>query len=216
MQGNSEELVGLEVASLAKELGFDWPVLNYYFLSGNKWGEKEVSGKFNYNKEEYFISRPSQFLLSKWLREVHKKTYNIFDHEDEGEILFTFKEGNLGEEKEGSEYPEYENFEEATENALTVILTKLKFTKLKQNYEDFLEKYKPESFDNGEAIIFSGLEREALRDAENKNLLWTIISGSNGFDYIIKGWHYVDRVGYVIATVPYEKGSENSDEEYLY
>lgn len=217
MQNNSEELVGLNVAILAKDLGFDWPVLDYFISKNSKWEEKEASFRFNYNKEKYFISRPSQSLLYKWLRDTHKISIQIFDYEnEEGNLSFTFKSGDLGSEKDDLEFSECETYEEAFEDALTHVLTILKHNLHKSNFEDFIEKYKPELTEHGEVAIYSGTGVEKLKEAVNKNLLWTIITGSNNLDYIVKGWHYVDRIGHLIATVPYEKGSENDLEEYLY
>ena len=76
-----EELILFETAKLAKEKGFDIPVL-YAFDDDN--GQitssycKDVFDRKNYNTSGYKCSRPTQSLLQKWLREIHNIDIEIF------------------------------------------------------------------------------------------------------------------------------------------
>ena len=70
-----EQLISFETAKLAKEKGFKLPLhsnRNYYNLNGNihpyNW--------FNQFELADYTDAPTQSLLQKWLREVHK--INIF------------------------------------------------------------------------------------------------------------------------------------------
>ena len=85
-----DTLIGFEVAKLAKEKGFDIPqnkmysfgsemfssILEIKFHDGNK-HECSIepynwNGKIGVTSTKYY-SAPTQSLLQKWLREVHKK-----------------------------------------------------------------------------------------------------------------------------------------------
>lgn len=56
---------------------------------------------------------------------------------------------------------------------------------------------------------------------ENSKHLWTIVDGDDGSMYALSGWHYVNRVGYIITTEPWTEeteavwfeGAEDEDEE---
>jgi hypothetical protein len=66
-----EKLITFETAKLAKEKGFNWPV-NFYWYNNkpNDWHESDNDYLFNENEESDHISRPTQSLLQKWLRDV--------------------------------------------------------------------------------------------------------------------------------------------------
>ncbi len=73
----TEDYVSFESAVLLKEKGFDVPVKNYFSLNKDAMLhnlDKKNGAKKNWNSFEICISRPSQSLALKWLREVH----NIF------------------------------------------------------------------------------------------------------------------------------------------
>ena len=225
---NKEDLVEIEVALLAKEAGFDWPVLDYFYM-GNKWETSCSPNRFNFNnakstihengiKLEKLTSRPTQDLLSKWLRTVHKKTFIITDAFDENEELsFGFIEGNLGYRKDDLEHTLAEEYSEAVDNAQWHILTEIVHKKNNLTYEDYLEKYKPICNTDSKEVIIHGYVGDSIRKANKENKLWSIISGGRGsFSYLVKGYHYVDVEGYMIAEVPYKEGSETDGEEYLY
>lgn len=65
---NKLELVGKEVAELAFHLGFNWKTDNdYYYVEG-----ESMPKYFQYvTKKEQLVLIPQQYLLQKWLRELH-------------------------------------------------------------------------------------------------------------------------------------------------
>lgn len=69
-----DELIGFEVARLAKEKGFNVPTLYCFLLDGSEQfssGDEGDYALYNHNLWDYY-SRPTQTLLARWLREVHK------------------------------------------------------------------------------------------------------------------------------------------------
>lgn len=70
-----EQLINIETAALTKEKGFDIEVCNYFKIItiSSKIIEDCVPNKQNFNNiSNTIFSRPTQSLLQKWLREVHK------------------------------------------------------------------------------------------------------------------------------------------------
>lgn len=41
--------------------------------------------------------------------------------------------------------------------------------------------------------------------AAEPDRVWTIVEGDNGKWYVSQGYHYVNRVGYLISEVPYDE-----------
>lgn len=89
---NKEKLISLKVAKLAKEKGFDWEV--HYLFSSNGFHEtynmsipenmnsKSITKQSVYNAD-WYLSRPTQSLLQKWLRDeydihIHTARENYF------------------------------------------------------------------------------------------------------------------------------------------
>ena len=84
-----EELISFETAKLAKEKGFNIPTISYYNpkgrseesegymterLESSNWNDGQ--GSYPTHAKDVECSAPTQSLLQKWLREVHK--INIF------------------------------------------------------------------------------------------------------------------------------------------
>jgi len=76
-----DELITFDTAKLAKEKGFNWDVSNAFVIRGKR-VEEEDSYHYNHNGTLYLnplkdntvteiISRPTQSLLQRWLREEH-------------------------------------------------------------------------------------------------------------------------------------------------
>jgi hypothetical protein len=117
-----EQLISFETANLAKEKKFDW-LTRYYFnqITAGPFETHENSlddyNSSHWNEENgEWISRPTQSLLQKWLRDIH----NIHV-----EILYEYKKENssydLNVEFEGiSKYYKslYNTYEEALEIGL--------------------------------------------------------------------------------------------------
>ena len=79
-------------------------------------------------------------------------------------------------------------------------------------FEDFLSTYKPirnglapnASF-GGRIFETFGSEYEAVRQAHeiDSRCIWTLLD-CDGAEVIASGWHFVNRMGYFICTVPFE------------
>lgn len=119
----SETIISFETAKLAKEKGFDWEVRSsfYKMTFEDTWRNNtdENSKLKNWNIGEY-ISRPTQSLLAKWLREVH----NI--------DVSAMSVGNINMEK--GYLASYHFFKELSPEASLVI-----HDFLKETYEEALE-----------------------------------------------------------------------------
>lgn len=123
-----EQLVLLDTAKLAKRKGFNWKVCDAFVVRGKR-VEEEDSYLYNHNgglnmnplkdnRVTKIISRPSQSLLQKWLRDVH----NI--HIAIGRICFDIQEGLFWEIQVGKIVADSDDFVE----------------KVDCNYEEALEK----------------------------------------------------------------------------
>lgn len=70
---NEEQYVTFKVAKLLKEKGFDWVVDTYYCDDYNYVQHDIIEyRKENYNSHNVHISAPTQQMVCRWLREVHK------------------------------------------------------------------------------------------------------------------------------------------------
>jgi len=137
----TEKLIELETAKLAKEKGFNWLTRNYFGQINAEPFETHENSLDDYNSSRWdekggeWISRPTQSLLQKWLREVHNievevsqtrclggsKPYCVsveYLHES-GEWDYVDHEGEI----------DYETYEEALEAGLVVGLKQIKNTK---------------------------------------------------------------------------------------
>lgn len=77
-----EQIVSFETAKLAKELGFNWKVRTYYGHVCNPhiaYDKEDYSIPVDFNSDDYkgLISAPTQSLLYKWIRDVHKHYIKI-------------------------------------------------------------------------------------------------------------------------------------------
>jgi hypothetical protein len=66
-----ETLIEFETGKLAKEKNFNIPCDARWWMEFGSWKESKQGAVKCKNSEEYSISRPTQSLLAKWLREVH-------------------------------------------------------------------------------------------------------------------------------------------------
>jgi len=87
------------------------------------------------------------------------------------------------------------------------------------DFDHWVATYKPRanhlnpdaaSFDDGDGgIMFEthGAELDYVIKCanENKATVWTYVDGDDG-TYIIEGYRLVNRIGYFVCDVPYEKG----------
>jgi hypothetical protein len=93
---------------------------------------------------------------------------------------------------------------------------------------DFYHKYKPiynhitgdykEGQTEGESLGYDmyfetyDKELEYVKKQPN-NKIWTLIE-EDGITSIFQGYHFVNRLNYLIATVPYKKGEKDSFRDY--
>lgn len=82
-----EQLISFETAKLAKEKQFNWCSYNQKGYNKND-GILEMTGYSLYvNNEDFeetgFYSAPTQSLLQKWLRDIHKLYVNVKYYRDE-------------------------------------------------------------------------------------------------------------------------------------
>jgi len=125
-----EELITFETAKLAKEKGFDWAcnMSTTHYLDENRHPHDGTSGPFGWEKDEtvtssgYFINNkkmcdfsnesytqyavPTQSLLQKWLRDIHKIHITIWYNELTEK--YRIDSINSNEPFDMDEYPTYE------------------------------------------------------------------------------------------------------------
>jgi hypothetical protein len=119
-----ESLITFETAKLAKEKGFDW-ASKCYHSDGTFQDRQQLS---NYNHKvfidgvDYLISAPTQSLLQKWLREVHKIEIVVHpkEHSSLGfmyavDVFFTDQLNHISYD---GVYSLYKTYEEALEFGL--------------------------------------------------------------------------------------------------
>jgi hypothetical protein len=116
-----EQLILFETAKLAKEKGFNIPILNYFQITVMK-NPSELSTytKSNWNNYNVTISRPTQSLLQKWLRETHNSGVYVLPYHQirtNYEVLVV---------KSNITYSGYNSYEDALEEGLKHALNLIK------------------------------------------------------------------------------------------
>lgn len=126
-----EQLISFEVAKLAKEKGFEEDVMGWFENRGDKWIEDYPPhydfGYSCYNtRGSNTMSRPTQSLLQKWIRET--RGVNIQIYNNASGYLFAMAKCEGGTDLGWSEYSGpnpsgvWDTYEEALEFALLVQL----------------------------------------------------------------------------------------------
>jgi hypothetical protein len=87
----------------------------------------------------------------------------------------------------------------------TKILKEKDFDK-KYQYDELI---KSESFGNDGRLETYGKDLIKVM-AQDNNKIWTMVDGDNGM-YLVAGYHFVNRIYYVITKEPWD----SPDEEYL-
>lgn len=114
-----DELVGFEVAKLAKEKGFDEFTDYNYSSTGNL-----ISGVGILKNSQWKVntSAPTQSLLQRWLREVHKIDISIepvWDNAKKLKSLYSpWVYYRANEESEDERQTYFDSYEKALEDAL--------------------------------------------------------------------------------------------------
>jgi len=99
-----------------------------------------------------------------------------------------------------------------------------------QELDSWEEKYKPVYNHNADNPIWEdykfetyGKDLEFVR-AQDPRCIWTLVEGDDGNLYITNGYHFVNRLNYIVTDVPFEgeflevpyyifEESEDDDEE---
>ncbi len=65
------------------------------------------------------------------------------------------------------------------------------------------------AFDDGPGCLFEtyGEELDFVR-AQNPRNIWTLVDGDDGNQYVISGYHLVNRIGYLISKIPFPEDAE--------
>lgn len=73
--------------------------------------------------------------------------------------------------------------------------------------DEFLNTFRPETDAQGSTYVqrewFTFEEKRLLEEMHGKNRLWTMVEDDNGNPCLVQGYHYVNRLYYVICEVPY-------------
>lgn len=126
-----EDYVSFETAKLLKEKGFTLPVKNYYSLYTEdvKYNlQKKYGAKKNWNSFAFAVSRPSQSLVMKWLREkewvICILPLTFYCGEKASSWGYNIWAGdNLEVDEENT--PKFTTYEEACESAIKYCLENL-------------------------------------------------------------------------------------------
>jgi hypothetical protein len=120
-----EQLISFETAKLAKEKGFNYNCNNYtdkrdgnYFSS-----ETTIISYKNYNDRTSAISRPTQSLLQKWLREKHNILIEtIGNNTNKKFAVKVYFHNHINDKTSVGISPFYETYEEGLEEGLVTAL----------------------------------------------------------------------------------------------
>ena len=80
----------------------------------------------------------------------------------------------------------------------------------KNDYTVFCEKFKPKMSEDGEELTKFHWGGEDLVELQKTppDRIWTILD-CDGKLYISPGWHYVNRLEYLITEIPYKEGQRD-------
>jgi len=77
---------------------------------------------------------------------------------------------------------------------------------------DFIARFKPETDEGGDYYrqreIRDANDRVLIEQAQRERRLWTAIDGEEGNFCISSGYHFVNRLYYIITEVPVPEGEE--------
>ena len=63
------------------------------------------------------------------------------------------------------------------------------------------------SYGEGSGCLFETYGEElAFVRSQDPRTIWTLMDGDDGDQYLVSGYHYVNRIGYLISTSPVENG----------
>jgi len=60
------------------------------------------------------------------------------------------------------------------------------------------------AFGNGPGCLFETYGEElAFVRSQDPRTIWTFVDGDDGNQYVMSGYHLVNRIGYVVSTIPF-------------
>jgi len=120
--------VSFETAKLAKEKGFNETCNSHFEENGSSYDSYGEEFKpNNIQDHEILYARPTQSLLQKWLREVHKVDFTLYLDDDGYTVEWSFlgKTGKWDPKKQGGKEG-FKTYEEALEVGLQEALKLIK------------------------------------------------------------------------------------------
>jgi hypothetical protein len=87
-----------------------------------------------------------------------------------------------------------------------ISITELEFRTVYQPIHNHLTEYAPIDWGDGFGTMFEtfGKELEFVR-SQATGYVWTYLS-SDGYDCVVSGYHFVNRLGYFVTQVPVSAG----------
>jgi hypothetical protein len=85
--------------------------------------------------------------------------------------------------------------------------------------DDLDDKYGPEIEAPDENALWETyspyVEQVKKRMETHPNTVWTVVDGDDGIAWIVPGYHFVNRIGYIFMTKPYDEKALD-EEEYVW
>lgn len=88
----------------------------------------------------------------------------------------------------------------------------------KSDFDIWFDTFKPETIESLETDDVSprmyetyGEEYEMVQKhikEKGNEYCWTVVD-ANGKLYLIPGWHYINRLGYLLSTIPFKEGERD-------
>ena len=79
---------------------------------------------------------------------------------------------------------------------------------IEMSFEEWEKTYKPINNHIDDNASFDGIMFETYGEevkfvkSQNPNNIWTYVDGDSNSSLIISGWHFVNRIGYFVTSVP--------------
>ncbi len=64
-------------------------------------------------------------------------------------------------------------------------------------------------FGDGPGCLFETYGEElAFVRSQDPQTIWTFVDGDDGNQYVLSGYHFVNRIGYLISTIPFPEDAD--------
>jgi hypothetical protein len=65
------------------------------------------------------------------------------------------------------------------------------------------------TFGDGPGCLFETYGQElAFVRSQNPRTIWTLVDGDDGSQFLLSGFHIVNRIGYLVSTVPFPEDAD--------